>query len=221
MAAPILQASPESIEVRGKRAYVMEEKTRAVPLSDILTSTVKCTAGGDPRDWILLEGAMWPMVAPGRKTKNPIVLGAEVEVDIETGQVTPLRIVTGNSPGRMINPTIVRGQYIGAAAMGLGMALWEQFRYAAESQTYEHASFSDYKVPRALDVPVIENVIIEDFEEGPLDLGLPYGARGVGEMALVAVVGALANAIYNATGVRVKQSPMTPEKILEAIKSRR
>jgi xanthine dehydrogenase molybdenum-binding subunit len=219
MAAPLLQARPDSIEVRGKRAYVREEATRSVALSELLTSTVKCTAGGDPKTWILLEGAMWPMVADGEKTRNPIVLAVEIEVDIETGEVTPLRIVTGNSPGRMISPVIVRGQYVGAAAMGLGMALWEEFRYEPESQTYEHATLSDYKVPRALDVPEIENVIVEDFEEGPLDSGLPYGARGVGEMALVGVVGAVANAICNATGIRVKESPMTAEKILAALLS--
>ena len=218
MAAPLLEAGAEEIEVREKRAYLKNDKERGLPLGKILTSTVKCTAGGDPRDWILMEGTMWPMVAPGIKTRNPIVLGVEVEVDMETGEVTPIKIITGNCPGRMINPVIVRGQYTGAAAMSLGMALWEEFRYNPDLAVYEHASFADYKVPRALDVPTIENVIIEDFVDRPLDCGPPYGARGIGEMAGIGVVAAIANAVYNAAGVRIKTNPITAERVLEAIK---
>jgi CO/xanthine dehydrogenase Mo-binding subunit len=160
------------------------------------------------------------MVEPGKKTRNPIVLGTEVEVDIETGEVIPIKVVTGNSPGRMINPTIVKGQYTGAAAMTLGMALWEEFNYNPKDSLYEHASLADYKVPRALDVPPIENVIVEEVVERPLDIGPPYGARGVGELGSVGVVASIANAIYNATGVRVRQSPMTAEKVLEALQRR-
>ena len=221
MAAPLLKARPEEIEVREKKAYVRRDEARAIPLTKLLTSTVKCNAGGDPRDWFLVKGAMWPMVEPGKKTRNPIVLGTEVEVDIETGEVKPIRVVTGNSPGRMINPTIVRGQYTGAAAMTLGMALWEEFNYDPKNSVYEHASLSDYKVPRALDVPPIENVIIEEVVERPLDIGPPYGARGVGELASVGVVASIANAIYHAAGVRVRQSPMTAERVFEALQRQR
>jgi len=221
IAAPILKAKPNEIEVRGKRAYVKEEEERAIPLANFLTSTVKCTVGGDPRDWILMKGTMWPMVSPGKKTRNPIALATEVEVDMETGEVRPLKVVTGNCPGRMINPTIVRGQYNGGAAMTLGMALWEEFKYDEKNSVYEHASLADYKVPRAMDVPPIENVIVEEVVERPLDVGGPYGARGIGEIASIGVVASVANAIYNATGVRVRQSPMTAENVLEAINRRR
>ena len=218
MAAPFLKANPKDIEVSGKKAYVRGNEENAVPLTKLLTSTVKCAVGGDPRDWILTKGAMWPLVSPGKKTRNPIVLATEVEVDVETGEVKPVKIVTGNSPGRMINPMIVRGMYIGAAVMTLGMALWEEFNYDPMNSVYEHASLADYKVPRALDVPTVENVIVEEVVERPLDVGPPYGARGAGEFSSAGVVAAIANAIYNATGARVRQSPMTAEKVLEAIK---
>jgi len=218
MAAPLLEAEPEQIEVRGKKAYVRGEEERAIFLRELLTSTVKCTVGGDPRDWLLIKGTMWPMVAPGKKTRNPVVAASEVEVDLETGEVKPVRIITGNSPGRMINPTIVRGQYIGAAAMTLGMALLEEFKYDENNSVYEHASLADYKVPRALDVPPIENIIIEEVVERPLDVGGPYGARGAGELAGLGIVASIANAIYNATGSRVRQTPMTAEKVLEAMR---
>jgi CO/xanthine dehydrogenase Mo-binding subunit len=217
MAAPLLKAKPEDIEISGKKAYVKGQEKHAIPLTKLLTSTVKCTVGGDPRDWILLKGAMWPFVEPGKKTRNPIVLAAEVEVDVETGEVKPIRIVTGNSPGRMINPMIVRGQYNGAAIMALGMALWEEFNYDSKNYVYEHASLADYKVPRALDVPIIENVIVEETVERPPSVGPPYGARGAAEFACAGVLAAIANAIYNATGARVRKSPMTAEEVLQSI----
>jgi CO/xanthine dehydrogenase Mo-binding subunit len=112
---------------------------------------------------------------------------------------------------------IVRGQYTGGAAMTLGMALWEEFSYDEENAVYTHASFTDYKVPRALDVPPIENVIVEEVVKRPLDVGPPYGARGIGELASVGSVASMASAIYHATGVRIKQIPMTAERVLEAI----
>jgi xanthine dehydrogenase molybdenum-binding subunit len=221
MAAPFLEMKPEEIEVRGKKVYVKGDEERAILLRELLTSTVKCTVGGDPREWLLIKGTMWPMVAPGKKTRNPVVAASEVEVDLETGEVKPIRIITGNSPGRMINPTIVRGQYIGAAAMTLGMTLWEEFKYDEKNSVYEHASLTDYKVPRALDVPPIENVVIEEFVERPLDVGGPYGARGAGELAGLGIVASVANAIHNATGVRVRQTPMTAENVFGAMEEKR
>jgi xanthine dehydrogenase molybdenum-binding subunit len=221
MAAPLLEVEPEEIEVSGKKAYVKGDEERAISLREFLTSTVKCTVGGDPRDWLLIKGTMWPLIAPGKKTRNPIAAASEVEVDLETGEVKPIRVITGNSPGRMINPTIVRGQYIGAAAMTLGMALWEEFKYDEKNSVYQHASLTDYKVPRALDVPRIENVIIEGFIERLLDVGGPYGARGVGELAGLGIVASIANAIHNATGARLRQTPMTAEKVFEAMEEKR
>jgi xanthine dehydrogenase molybdenum-binding subunit len=221
MAAPLLEAEPEQIEVKAKKAYVRGEEGLAIPLTNLLTSTVKCTVGGDPREWLLVKGTMWPMTAPGKKTRNPVIAASEVEVDMETGEVKPLRIVTGNCPGRMINPTIVRGQYIGSATMTLGMALWEEFKYDEKNSVYEHASLADYKVPRAMDVPPIENVIIEEVVERPIDMGGPYGARGAGELAAIGIVASIANAIYNATGARVGRSPMTAEQVLVAIQRER
>lgn len=221
MAAPLLEAAPEQIDVKGKKAYVRGQEERAISLTNLLTSTVKCTAGGDPREWLLLKGTMWPLTVPGKKTRNPVIAASEVEVDMETGEVKPLRIVTGNCPGRMINPSIVRGQYIGAATMTLGMALWEEFKYDEKNAVYEHASLADYKVPRAMDVPRIENVMVEEALERSLDMGGPYGARGAGEMAGVGIVASIANAIHHATGARVGRSPITAEQVLEAIQRER
>ena len=96
------------------------------------------------------------MVKPGFKAHQPMVMAAEVEVDVETGVVKPIRLVTGTFPGRMINPGVVRGQAVGAAAQALGMALWEELRYDEQTSSYLSDGFTDYRIPRALDMPEIE-----------------------------------------------------------------
>lgn len=213
IAGPMLSTEPEKIEISGKRAYLKDREENGIPLSKILTSPMICSAGADPG-----EGKLFYLVTPEEKSRNPFVQGAEVEVDIETGEVKPIKIVTGNCPGRMINPMIVRGQYNGGATMTLGMALWEEFNYDEENSVYTHASFTDYKVPRALDVPPIENVIVEEVVDRPLDVGTPFGAKGVGEAGSFGGLASMASAIYNATGARMKLSPMTAERVLEGIK---
>jgi len=210
MAAPILKVSPEKIEVREKKCYVRGKKEEAVGLPQVLTMSITGSATGPP-------GRFFPEIQPGVKACQPLMQIAEVEVDIETGQVKPLRIVTGNSPGRMINPMIVRGQYTGGAIQSLGLALYEEFNYDGENSVYLSCNLADYRVPRALDTPNVENVVLEEFTERPPHIGPPYGAMGVGEMGYPATPAAFANAIYNAIGIRVKKAPMTAEVVLEAL----
>jgi CO/xanthine dehydrogenase Mo-binding subunit len=151
---------------------------------------------------------------------QPLIMAAEVEVDVDTGVVTPLKLVTGMFPGKMINPGVVRGQALGGTAQSLGMALWEEIKFDAESCAYLNRDFHDYRIPRALDMPEIETVLVEEVEEEiPAHEGLPYGGRGIGEMAAWGAV-AIANAIHNATGVRMKKSPMTAETVFEALRTK-
>jgi CO/xanthine dehydrogenase Mo-binding subunit len=159
------------------------------------------------------------MVKPGFKAHQPMVMAAEVEVDVETGVVKPIRLVTGTFPGRMINPGVVRGQALGAAAQALGMALWEELRYDEQTSSYLSAGFTDYRIPRALDMPEIETLFLEEVDESsPPHEGLPYGGRGVGEMTCWGAV-VIASAIYSATGVEMRRSPMTAETVLEALEA--
>jgi len=142
----------------------------------------------------------------------------EVEVDIETGIVKPIKIVTGMFPGRMINKGVVIGQAIGGAVQSLGWALWEELKYDEEAFAYLSKDFTDYKLPRALDVPEIETVLLEEVDEtSPPHEGLPYGGRGIGEMTAWGGPVAMANALYGAIGVRIKRVPMTAETVLEAL----
>ncbi len=182
-------------------------------LSDHFHPPVIGTAAGS-------RGSIHPLIQGEFKAHQPMVMAAEVEVDVETGSVRPLKLVTGTFPGRMINPAIVRGQALGGAAQTLGMALWEELQYDPTASRYLSDGFTNYRIPRVLDLPEIETVFVEEVdEESPPHDGLPFGGRGLGEMTAWGAV-VIANAIYNATGVRMTRSPMTAEVVLEALAGR-
>jgi len=209
--APVFQAKPEEIEIKGKQAYHKRYPEGAKPLRELLGATVTGSAIGPP-------GSIYPEVKPGFKALQPMFLAVEVEVDVETGVVQPIKLVTGMFPGKMINKGIVRGQAIGGAVLTLGWALWEELKFDEEASAYVNNDFTDYKIPRARDIPEIETVLLEEVDEtSPPHEGLPYGGRGIGEMTAWGGPVAVANAIYNATGVRIKRSPMTAEVVLEAL----
>jgi xanthine dehydrogenase molybdenum-binding subunit len=133
---------------------------------------------------------------------------ADVEVDPETGGVTLLRYTAVQDAGRAIHPAEVEGQIQGGATQGIGWALWEGYRYSADGQML-NPTLLDYKMPTALDLPPIEAVIVEvPYPKHP------FGLRGAGEMPIIPPPGALANAIYRASGARVEELPMTPQHIL-------
>ncbi|MFN8456408.1 MAG: molybdopterin cofactor-binding domain-containing protein [Anaerolineae bacterium] len=135
---------------------------------------------------------------------------AEVEVDTETGIVRVLRLACANDVGRAINPMAVEGQIEGGAQMGLGYALSEEL-IVQEGQVL-NPDFRLYRLFTAADMPQIETYLIET--DDPLG---PYGAKGVGEMGGTPTAAAIANAIYDAIGVRMTELPMTPERILAAL----
>jgi CO/xanthine dehydrogenase Mo-binding subunit len=131
---------------------------------------------------------------------------AEVEVDLELGIVKVLSVHAAHDVGRAINPTQVEGQIHGGIAQGLGMALMEEYISGKTNNLH------DYLIPTAGDIPPITVHIIEDAE--PLG---PYGAKGVGEPALIPTAPAILNAIRHATGVRITHVPATPDRVRAAI----
>ena len=139
---------------------------------------------------------------------------AEVEVDAETGQVRVLRLVCANDVGRAINPMAVEGQIEGGAQMGLGYALTEEV--VVEDGRVLNPDFLDYRLFTSADMPELETIIIETDDPGG-----PFGAKGVGEMGGTPTAAAIANAIYDAVGVRLTQVPMTPERVLAALDKKR
>ena len=135
---------------------------------------------------------------------------AEVEVDFETGEVRVERIVLAHDCGRALNPRIVEGQIEGSAYMGMGEALMEESAF--RNDLHRIPNLLDYKTPTILDTPRIEAIIIETEElEGP------YGAKEAGEGPLNPVIPAIANAVADAIGARIYATPITPERVLQAL----
>lgn len=136
---------------------------------------------------------------------------ADVEVDPETGKVDVLRYTALQDVGKAVYPPYVEGQIQGGAAQGIGWGLNEEYVYDSQGRL-TNASFLDYRMPTALDLPMIDVVIVEVPNPNH-----PFGVRGVGETPIVPPPGALANAIYRAVGVRMNTLPMSPGRILEAV----
>ena len=131
---------------------------------------------------------------------------AEVEVDADLGTVKVLKITAAHDVGRAINPTLVEGQIEGGVAQGLGLALMEEFVPGRGENLH------DYLIPTAGDVPPIESILIE----APTPLG-PFGAKGIGEQALIPTAPAILNAVFDATGARLRRVPATPDRVRAAI----
>jgi len=143
------------------------------------------------------------------------VQGVELEVDRDTGKVRILRMAAAHDVGRALQPQALRGQIIGALAQGVGYALYEEVK--TEEGRITNPSFRDYKMATAVEMGFPIDV---DLVEIPDEAG-PFGAKGVGEPGLVPTAPAIANAIYDAVGVRIRDLPITAEKILLALRARR
>jgi CO/xanthine dehydrogenase Mo-binding subunit len=134
---------------------------------------------------------------------------AEIAIDLELGTVRVLKVIAAHDVGRAINPTLIEGQIEGGVAQGLGMALMEEF-FPGKGE-----NLHDYLIPSAGDIPPVESILIED----PSSIG-PFGAKGIGEQAVIPTAPAILNAIRHATGVRMRRIPATPDRIREAILAR-
>jgi CO/xanthine dehydrogenase Mo-binding subunit len=154
----------------------------------------------------------------GRATVNPRGVGgsfagciADVEVDPETGKTTVLRFTSVQDVGRAIHPSYVEGQMQGGSVQGIGWALNEEYFMSPDGQM-RNSTLLDYRMPTALDLPMIDTQIVEVPNPGH-----PFGVRGVGEANIVPPPAALANAIYRATGVRMRRLPMSPPNLMEEL----
>ncbi len=131
---------------------------------------------------------------------------AEIEVDIELGTVRVLKVTAAHDVGRAINPTLIEGQIEGGVSQGLGMALMEEF-FPGKGE-----NLHDYLIPSAGDVPPVESILIEELSS----IG-PFGAKGIGEQAIIPTAPAILNAMHDATGVRIHRVPATPDRVRAAI----
>ena len=154
----------------------------------------------------------------GRANLNPKGAGSafatnivDLEVDRETGKVTILRYTALQDAGKAVHPSYVEGQMQGGVVQGIGWALNEEYYMSGDGEML-NASFLDYRMPTSLDLPMIDTVIVEVANPGH-----PYGVRGVAEVPIVPPLAAIANAIYDAIGVRMTSLPMNPAAIVQAL----
>jgi len=138
---------------------------------------------------------------------------AEVEVDRETGQVRVTKLTTAHNTGTILNPLTHQGQIDGAVMMGFGYGVMENLAYD-ESGKVLAANLGEYKIPNIKDIPALKTTILQsDFGSGP------YNSMSIGETALIPTAAAIANAVDDAVGVRIKSLPITAEKVLSALKA--
>ena len=139
---------------------------------------------------------------------------ADVEVDTETGQVKVLRVIAVHDAGKIINPDGAEAQIEGGVVQGLGATLHEEM--IVKDGVVVNPTFAEYKIPTTMDVPAIVPVFVETkHDEGP------YGAKGLGEPVLAPISPAVANAVFNAVGVRISSLPITPEKVWRALREKK
>jgi len=141
--------------------------------------------------------------------------GADIEIDIETGQIFVTRLISAQDAGRIINPDAARGQIEGAMIQALGATLTEKIHFDQNGKIL-NSSLVDYRIPTTTDIPEMEVLFIETE-----DATGPFGARGLGEHGIVAIPAAIANALSDALGIEVFEIPISAETIVEAIDSRR
>ena len=215
VAARLLEVDEGDLTVGGGRIAVKGAPHRNVTLAEAAKGAIFRRDGQgvfaqtawDPPTEMADKQTFYGNVAPAYSF---VCLAAEVEVDTETGQVGLLRLVAADDVGKALNPLTVEGQIHGEVIQGAGLALFEHV--VLDDGVVANGNFADYGVPTAESVPMVESLLIE-----PGDPNGPFGAKGCSETALVPVGAAVANAVYNAVGVRVTRLPIRPSELLAAI----
>ncbi|MDH3443465.1 MAG: molybdopterin-dependent oxidoreductase, partial [Deltaproteobacteria bacterium] len=205
-AARLLEVEPHQLQIRKGMIAVTATPEISIPLAHVIRRHKDQTIVGEA------------MLRAGSKTHiiNSFAAHfADVEVDGETGLVRVLRYVAVHDSGRIIHPEAARGQIVGGVVQGLGYALMEEIPLDPESGAPLTLNLDSFKIPNMIDIPPIEAVLIEH----PDPVG-PYGAKALGEPPLVPVAAAIANAVYDATGVRIRDLPLTAEKIRRGLGER-
>jgi len=138
----------------------------------------------------------------------------EIEVDKETGIITPIKYVAAVDCGVAINPELAKGQIIGSIVNGIGYALTEEYKFSQTGKLI-NSNFMEYRIPSSRDIPDIKTILVETYEPKG-----PYGAKSVAEININGPIPAIGNALYNALGIRIHKLPYTPEKVLEALRNK-
>lgn len=216
-AAGMLGIDPEMLDLIDREVIDKEGTGKGLPLKEVVRA---CASDGLPLYHVALFKAPFRNVAQFERIEGQVfpdftfgTHGAEVAVDEETGRIQVLKLISSFDVGRAINRLSVEGQIEGGAIYGMGYSLTEEV--ILNKGITMTPSFSEYLLPTSMDVPDVETILIESGD----GVG-PFGAKGVGEPSVCSVAPAIANAVYDAIGVRIYDLPLTPEKIVRALQSK-
>jgi CO/xanthine dehydrogenase Mo-binding subunit len=227
LASREMDTSPENLDTHNFKIFIKGSPEKNIDVSDLFIPMViagyTLKEGGE----ILGKATYYmPGIMPDPdtgKSERPasfymfVAQAAEVEVDTQTGKVKVLRITTANDCGKAINPMMCEGQQEGGVlSMGIGSTLLEEI--ITDNGVMLNPQFADYKVPTTLDCPNLDGYTSKLLETAHREG--PWGAKGIGEGVMVCTAPAIANAIYDAIGIRFHTLPITPEKVLKALKEK-
>jgi xanthine dehydrogenase molybdenum-binding subunit len=208
-AARRLGTAPDSLDIRDGRIYSKADPQTGVSVAEISHEAIY-DYGSDGRHIAAVGKHQGLTHCPNFQAGF-----AEIEVDTDTGVIKVLKFVVAHDIGRAINPLTVEGCLEGGACQGLGYALTEDLVIEPGTGRVLSDSFATYKMLSMLDMTDVEVILVEE----PDPTG-PFGAKGVGETGITNVAPAIANALYDAVGIRIHSLPMTPERVLEALQDR-
>ena len=203
-ASPLFGAGNSGVLARGGRLFRADDETRGEPYEDILARAGLAMVEGRG------TGARDKANAEARAMFSHGAVFAEVKVDPELGQVRVSRLVGAFAAGRIINPKLARSQLLGGMVWGIGFALQEEAIHDRRSGRMVNADLAGYHIPVNADAPSLEAITVP--EDDPFVNAL--GIKGVGEIGVTGSVGAIANAVWHATGVRLRRFPIHPEDLM-------
>jgi CO/xanthine dehydrogenase Mo-binding subunit len=205
-ASDLLEAAAEDLVFSKGKVFVKGAPDKNITIKELMQTA-------QVRGWGSAYGQA--SLRPDACPPHFIVCFVEVEVDIRTGKVEVVRAVSGVDVGTPINLNNVEGQIVGGLHMGMGYALMEDTMIDSNTGQILNSNFQDYKMLTAIDMPEIETIIADTYEPTG-----PFGAKGAGEGVTNPVAAAVANAVFDAVGVRIMELPLTPERVLRAIKKK-
>lgn len=223
LASVKLGVSADTLDIKDNRVFVVAEPGKSIGIGDLFMWQEMPLKGGEI---IGTDCFFVPTVPADRETgQSPRMVtsfshfahAVEVAVNVETGAVKVLRIVTAADGGTVINPKMAEGQLEGGFQQGIGSCIFEEI--ALDNGVVTNANFADYTMPTAREMPLNSNVK-GIMSPAPHPEG-PFGAKGLGEGVIAAVAPAISNAVYNAVGIRVKDLPISREKVFQALRERR
>ena len=196
----------DNVAFDGERVFAISDESQGLTLSDLVT---KLQAGTG--EILYAQSSHTSPVSP-----PPFMAGAaEIEIDLETGKITPIDYVACVDCGTVINANLARVQTEGGLVQGIGMSLYEDILYTDKGQLMTN-NFMQYKIPTRIDMGKVRVDFVETYEQSG-----PFGAKSIGEVVINTPAPAIADAVYNGTGLRFRSMPITAEKVFMGLQEKK